>query len=131
MKTISVNVDTITIPERHRHLDPAKVEPLAESIGRLGLQQPISVWVDTDDTNGELDVVLVAGRHSMEAVKKLGWAEVDAVEVELDATDRELWEIDENLMRPELKTDEKREHLRRREEQWEQRARKSTRLPTS
>src|SRR3546814_15465958 len=118
MKTISVNVDTITIPERHRHLDPAKVEPLAESIGRLGLQQPISVWVDTDDTTGELDVVLVAGRHRLEAVKKLGRAEVDAVEVELDATDRELWEIDENLMRSELTPDGQREHLRRGKSRW-------------
>ncbi|MGF1628290.1 MAG: ParB/RepB/Spo0J family partition protein [Kiloniellaceae bacterium] len=121
MKTISVNVNTIDIPERHRRFDPAKVGPLAESMRTIGLQQPISVWVDHDPETGELDVVLVAGRHRVEAARRLGWADIDAVEVELDATDREIWEISENLHRVGLTLQERDQHIRRYAELLEKR----------
>ena len=60
-------VDAMNVGDRLRSLDPEKVAALAESIGTIGLQQPISVWSPDDDT---LD--LVAGLHRFEAVKKLG-----------------------------------------------------------
>ena len=58
-------VDALNVGKRLRSIDPEKVAALQESIGRIGLQQPISVWSPDDDT---LD--LVAGRHRFEAVKK-------------------------------------------------------------
>lgn len=70
------------------------------------------------------------------AAKKLGWEEIDCIFTDLSETDRELWEIDENLVRAELTTAEKREHLKRRKEVWERRQKEARdtggkSLPTS
>jgi ParB family chromosome partitioning protein len=54
---------------------------------------------------------MVAGRHRLAAAKQLGWSEIPAVVVELDDVDRLLAEIDENLIRNELRTLERSEHL--------------------
>lgn len=120
MELGKVYVDAVTVPNGKRPLDDRKVAGLAGSLSALGLQQPISVWAPNDDT-----VVLVAGRHRFAAAKQLGWDEIDCIFVQMDEIDRELWEIDENLARAELSTEEKREHLRRRKELWEERKREN------
>ncbi|MCZ6862486.1 MAG: ParB N-terminal domain-containing protein [Alphaproteobacteria bacterium] len=97
--------------DRLRSIDSKKVAALAESIAAIGLQQPISVWSPDYDT---LD--LVAGWHRVEAVKKLGWEEIDCVFVDMDFLTRQLWEIDENLMRAELGPGEVAQHTARRAE---------------
>jgi len=95
----------------------------------IGLMQPISVWID--GTSDDVSVTLVAGLHRLEAAKRLGWADIEAIEVVLDATDRELWEIDENLCRSELTEAEEAQHLARRKELWEAReAESGTACPT-
>ena len=66
-------------------------------------------------------MVLVAGLHRLEAAKVLGWTEIHVIEVEMDDVDRELWEIDENLIRADLTPTEEGEHLKRRKELWEMR----------
>ena len=52
----------------------------------------------------------------------LGWDHIDAIVVELDEVDREIWEIDENLQRAGLSKAEEREHFKRRKELWAKRA---------
>jgi ParB family chromosome partitioning protein len=112
-ETVVVPIAKIVVGKRHRVLDQGKIDALAESIKAIGLQHPISVCPDSGVYR------LVTGEHRLEAAKKLGWLAVEAIKI-TDAT-RELWEIDENLARAELSTDERREHLRRRKELWEKR----------
>ena len=100
--------DSIIVGERHRPLDAGKVDELAESIKVLGLQQPISVYVDEDDA-----AYLVAGRHRLAAARQLGWEQIDATFVDLSPTRREMWEIAENLYRAPLTKEQRDEHIRR------------------
>jgi hypothetical protein len=54
-----------------------------------------------------------------EAAVDLGWEWIDVVfHDEWSEIDRQLWEIDENLMRAELSPTEMAEHLARRKELW-------------
>ena len=63
-------------------------------------------------------MVLVTGHHRLAAAKKLGWEEIPAIKLYMDDIDRQLWEIDENLMRAELNPTELGEHITRRAELW-------------
>lgn len=123
MQTISIRVDDIQIGKRHRTLSDDACERLVSSMKEIGLRQPISVRiVDTMVIDGqEIDgvPVLVAGRHRLEAAKRLGWSHIDCIEVDDDALRAELWEIDENLIRAELTPAQQAEHLSRRKEVWE------------
>jgi ParB-like chromosome segregation protein Spo0J len=105
-----LKVSEITVGARRRKtLDAAKVDALADSIAKLGLLQPIVVTSDA---------ALVAGRHRLEACRKLGlaWIDVNVVPEGTDALTVELAEIDENLVRNDLTALEQGEHLRRRDE---------------
>ena len=101
--------DALIVGDRLRQADMAKVESLAESMDAIGLQQPISVWIEDD-----AHVHLVAGLHRFLAAKALRWSEIPAIFVEMDDIDRQLWEIDENLIRSELTPTQEAEHLNRR-----------------
>ena len=105
------DVEMVQIGNRLRSLDPKKVAALAESMATIGLQQPISVWSDSVET-----LELVAGLHRLEAARKLGWEDIDCIFVGLDDLDRQLWEIDENLMRADLSPAEMAEHTAKRAE---------------
>lgn len=123
MKTISIHPDDIEIGERHRALSSDAVQRLAGSMKDIGLKQPISIRVvdmmiiDGQEVEGV--PVLVAGAHRLAAAKRLGWPEIDCIEVDDDALQAELWEIDENLMRAELSPAQQAEHLSRRKDVWE------------
>ena len=45
--------------------------------------------------------------------EKLGWDEIDCVYVEMDETEREMWEIAVNLHRVDLTKEERDRHIRR------------------
>ena len=123
MKTVTVAIDAVTVRERHRDAMPEKVAALAASMAKIGLQTPISVW--TRDTADDVEIVLVAGLHRLEAARKLGWADIEAFDVELDEIDRELWEIDENLCRAELTEAQESLHLDRRKVLWAEKAKRA------
>ena len=110
-------VDQVQIGERLRSVDVEKVSALAESMDAIGLQQPISVWSGSIGT-----LELVAGLHRLEAARKLGWEEIDCIFVNMDDLDRQLWQIDENLMRAELGPAEMAEHTAKRAELVKQKA---------
>ena len=123
MKTVTVAIDAVTVRERHRDAMPEKVAAIAASMAKIGLQTPISVW--TRDTADDVEIVLVAGLHRLQAARKLGWADIEAFDVELDELDRELWEIDENLCRAELTEAQESLHLDRRKVLWAEKAKRA------
>ncbi len=109
--------EAIRIPERLRAFNPEKVKQLAESMAAIGLQHPVTVWSPVDG-----DLELVAGRHRVQAAIDLGWNRIDTIDAKgMTDIDRQLWEIDENLMRAELAPAEHADHLTRREKLWEAR----------
>ena len=99
-------VDAIEVSDRMRdRCDEDAVTLLMDSIRKIGLQTPISVrWVGDS-------LLLVAGRHRLEAVRRLGWDMVDCTM--LTGTDYEarMWEIAENLHRADLTVLERDEHI--------------------
>jgi len=108
MRTGEVYIDAVTVPSGRRPLSADTVERLVESIGKIGLQQPISVWSPDAAT-----VVLVAGNHRLEACRRLDMHKIPAVFVDMDELDRELWEIVENLHRLDLTKDQRDQQIRR------------------
>lgn len=101
-----IDIQAVRVPkDRLRPL--GDVKQLAESIAEVGLLQPITVTKD---------LRLVTGRHRLEACKLLGHKTIAAHVVDLDGLRAELAEIDENLIRNELTTLERGEHISRRNE---------------
>lgn len=118
-----ISVHEIEVGHRLRQLRSEKVAQLAESIGHIGLQTPVSVRSDVvkpenGGANG-VSFLLVAGLHRLEACKQLGWDEIDANVVHMDKDEILLWEIDENLCRADLTELERGEHLMRRKKVYE------------
>ncbi|MCH8858445.1 MAG: ParB N-terminal domain-containing protein, partial [Proteobacteria bacterium] len=114
MKIEQVDPCAVSIPRRLRAPDPAKTKRIGESMAAMGLQQPITVWSPKDG-----DCELIAGAHRLQAAVDLGWDWIDVVfHDDWSEIDRQLWEIDENLVRAELTTVERDDHLVRREELW-------------
>lgn len=106
MKSERVSIDVIEISPSHRRANPATVASLAESMGRIGLMQPIQVYAPDDQT-----ALLVSGRHRLEAARSLGWEEIDAFLVDGDKIDLRLREISENLHRAELTVQERSDQI--------------------
>lgn len=88
------------------------VTQLAASIAEIGLLQPIVVTPDFR---------LISGRHRLAAAKKLRWKTIPVIVRDLKRLDRELAEIDENLIRNELSVLERAEHMLRRKAIYEAR----------
>lgn len=89
-------IDDISVGEGRRELDPAAVKKLADSIERLGLRHPITVRRKGDR------YALVAGRHRIEAFKRLDREHIPACIVSMTNAEARMWEIAENLHRAEL-----------------------------
>lgn len=122
----TVGVADVVVPEGRRPVRDDAVASLADSMAQIGLQTPITVRlvdgmvIDGFKTDGV--PVLVTGAHRLAAARYLGWDRIDAWLVDYDdATDAELWEIDENLRRAELSPAQVAEHLKRRKALWERR----------
>ena len=111
MEIRSAEIEFVQVGPRLRSLDANKVAELAESMGSIGLQQPISIYSPNDET-----LQLVAGLHRLEAARKLGWEDIDCIFVDMDDLDRQLWEIDENLCRADLTELERAQHTAKRAE---------------
>jgi ParB family chromosome partitioning protein len=84
---------------RLRPVDADRVGALAASMNEIGLQQPIVV---RPHPNGGNRLLLVAGCHRLAAARQLGWTEIAAIWLDLDAAQARIVEIDENLIRNEL-----------------------------
>ncbi len=116
-KIADINIST------RRRRQAGDISALAESILEVGLLNPITIVI-RELSDGSPDgitetPILVAGLHRLEAFKAMGEEEIPCVVLDLDGLDAELAEIDENLIRDELTTLERDEHLKRRQEIFE------------
>jgi ParB-like chromosome segregation protein Spo0J len=110
-----ISLDKIRVGAPRRVLEQAKVDAIADSMHRIGLQTPITVYqIDNDEF--ELGV----GLHRHAAAKSLSWPKILCRVVQMDDLSRQLWEIDENLCRAELNGLERGEHLAARKRIYEQ-----------
>jgi N6-adenosine-specific RNA methylase IME4 len=74
----TIPINRIKVGKRHRR-DLGDIESLAASMGELGLLQPVVVRPDGK---------LIAGERRLRAAEQLGWAEIPATVVDLDAVVR-------------------------------------------
>ncbi len=115
MKTLSL------IPtEQIRHRDDARsrsdesLSALADSIGQIGLLQPIRVRPIADGYE------VIAGSHRLQACELLGHTEIACIISDDDELRAELSMIDENLVRAELSPTERARQTSRRKELYEE-----------
>ena len=98
METQLINIDQIKISKNRRFIDQDKVEALADSIEFVGLLTPISL---------DQELKLIAGLHRLEAFKLLSKDKIPAIIINnKNDLEKELIEIDENLIRNELDDEE-------------------------
>ena len=110
--TWPIDLNQIAVGPRLREVDEAAVKQLAESMDRIGLQNPIQVrhnfGIDPDTGEYERDLdkggfALIAGAHRIEAARRLGWGRIEAFVLDDPSPDElALVEVDENLVRAEL-----------------------------
>jgi len=109
-----IDISKITVNTGRRKLIKGKVRELASSIKSVGLLNPITVVRN----NGHYD--LVAGLHRIEACKSLGHTDILATVTELAGAQKELAEIDENLIRGNLHFVDRADQLKRRKQIYEE-----------
>ena len=107
---MKVKISNIKINPGRRDTQQRNVEELARSIAAVGLMNPITVTQDN---------TLIAGLHRLEAVKLLGWTEIECTVSDADGLQAELAEIDENFVRAGLSHRELGDLLLRRKELYE------------
>ena len=96
-----------THPNRLRVLRPEVVDAIASSFREIGQQQPIVLRPAESD-----GYWLVAGKHRLEAARKLKWDSISALILDdLSADEALLREIDENLARADLSPAETALHI--------------------
>ena len=105
-----MKISDIKINPGRRDTQQRNVEELARGIAAVGLMNPITVTQDN---------TLIAGLHRLEAVKLLGWTEIECVVSGADGLQAELAEIDENFVRAGLSHRELGDLLLRRKELYE------------
>lgn len=103
-------ISEIKIAPGRREADPAHIDKLSKSIADVGLLNPITVGSDH---------TLIAGLHRLEAIKLLGWTEVECTVCDIDSIRAELAEIDENVIRRSLSSIESNKLLARRKVLYE------------
>lgn len=106
-----VNVQEIVIKSGRRAINNNKVTELADSIVEIGLINPITI---------DKNMVLIAGRHRLEAYKKLLLDKIEANVIDTSDLKTELIEIDENLIRSELHFTESGDLMKRRKAIYEE-----------
>lgn len=120
MTVANYNVETVPVDEvyalgNRRACDMAAVNTIAESIKKIGLQTPITVWAGDaidPETSEELDGYrLIAGRHRLEAYRQLGEQRIPAIIRDCSESEARMWEIAENLHRAELTALERDEQI--------------------
>lgn len=108
-----IELDSFEWSASRRPVDPANVARLAASIREVGLQTPLTVRLRPEGLDTR--VILVAGRHRLEALRTLGEQFADCQVIADDDDLAELWEIDENFARAELTDAQRADHHVRRE----------------
>lgn len=106
-----VPISEIKVNPGRREVGTKNIEDLAKSISEIGLLNPITISADH---------TLIAGLHRLDAVKMLGWSEIDCNISDVSGLLAKLAEIDENFVRMNLSPIEFGDLLLRRKEIYEQ-----------
>ena len=100
MEIRNIKIDQIKIENRLWEINEKRIQPLAESIEKVGLMNPITVL----ESDGEY--ILIAGEHRINAYKYLKWDTIpchvyqrEFKDIEKDKAKCVIMEVDENLMR--------------------------------
>ncbi len=88
-----IQISEIKINAGRREASPESVKELAQSISAVGLINPVTI---------SQEHILIAGLHRLEAVRLLGWTEIECTVSSLEGLQAELAEIDENFIRSDL-----------------------------
>ena len=107
---MKVKIRKIKVNPGRRGVSESDVNELALSISDVGLLNPITLTED---------YTLIAGLHRLEAVKLLGWTEVECTITDLEGLSAELAELDENFARANLSPLEMGDILKRRKDIYE------------
>ena len=107
---MKIKVSNIKVNPGRRGVSEIDVNELALSILDVGLLNPITLTED---------YTLIAGLHRLEAVKLLGWTEIECTITDLDGLSAELAELDENFARANLSPLEMGDILKRRKDIYE------------
>lgn len=107
---MKIKIDEVRINSGRREARDDNVQKLAKSIAEIGLLNPISITPDH---------TLIAGRHRLEAVRLLGWTEIECTVCEVSGLLAELAEIDENMVQTSLSPIEFGDLLLRRKQIYE------------
>lgn len=108
---MKVNINDIKVNPGRRAVSQDGIEELAFSISEIGLLNPITLTAD---------YTLVAGLHRLEAVKSLGWSEVECTITDLNGLTAQLAELDENFARTNLSPLELGDLLKQRKDIYEE-----------
>ena len=107
---MKIAISEIKINPGRREASTSGIDELARSIFEVGLLNLITF---------SKDHTLIAGLHRLEAVKRLGWTDIECTVYGLEGLQAKLAEIDENVVRTALSTIEYGELLERRKEIYE------------
>lgn len=110
-------LDKVLVPERLREVEEDHAFMISQSIGRIGLLNPITVRATP---RGERPYTLVAGAHRLRGCELAGRTEIDTIVVKADKTDGQMVEIEENIFRNELSALDRAIFVRRYRELWEE-----------
>lgn len=120
METQQLAVARIIVGRGNPPLDETTVVALVESMRRVGLINPVTVW----RPSGVMPE-LIAGHHRLEAAKRLGWETISTYVLDGDerneqaAVEAQIRSIDENLIRRTLSDAERASMIARRKELYE------------
>lgn len=117
----TIPLDLIEDGQRLRDLSEATVVALVNSIGDVGLLNPITVYPRKLFRGGnQIDGYgLVAGLHRKVACERLGLVEIEANVVELGDLERQIAECDENLCGTQLSPSDRARFTKRRKDAYE------------
>lgn len=102
LETFRAGIDLIRVPRRENDpVQPDKVAAIAESIKKIGLRTPISI---RKKPKGDFIYEIVAGRHRLAAMEKLGETKIEVRLEKGSDVDAEMWEVSENLHRTNMGT---------------------------
>jgi ParB-like chromosome segregation protein Spo0J len=116
MQRETINAESIIVTGSRRLVNDEAVEQIAASVKKIGLQHPITIryveeYVTEDGQVINGAPILIAGRHRLEAIKRLGISEIDCNIEDWDEDTARMWEIAENLHRAELTALERDEQI--------------------
>ena len=102
-----IAIADIVIPPEKRAINEEAVEGFMASMTKLGLQTPITVYLDEKTGQPKLSV----GGQRLEAARRLGWTFIPAIIVDWEPDQRRRWELSENVDRVELTALERAEQI--------------------